>query len=221
MEGELEIFCNSAPNTCIASPIFSTPTRRLIYYILWTSQSPKVHSSRLGSLLVSYILWAWKCVHLCTDKYPSLWFEFMCAKWLQSCLTVCDSTDCSPPGSSVHGILQARILEWVTMPSSRGSSWARDGNRISYVSCTDQQVLYHWVTWEALIMVQYSPKYFTPLKILCALPIHVSATSPQTPGNCWPFTISIVLSSPKYYVVGIMLYVALSDWLLWVSHIHI
>ena len=124
MEGELEIFCNSAPNTCIASPIFSTPTRRLIYYILWTSQSPKVHSSRLGSLLVSYILWAWKCVHLCTDKYPSLWFEFMCAKWLQSCLTVCDSMDCSPPGSSAHGILQARILEWVTMPSSRGSSWA-------------------------------------------------------------------------------------------------
>ena len=37
----------------------------------------------------------------------------------QSCLTLCDPMDCSPPGSSVHGILQARILEWVTMPSSR------------------------------------------------------------------------------------------------------
>ena len=41
---------------------------------------------------------------------------------LRSCPTLCDPTDCSPPGSSVPGILQARILEWVAMPSSRGSS---------------------------------------------------------------------------------------------------
>ena len=41
---------------------------------------------------------------------------------LQSRLTLCDPMDCSPPGSSVHRILQARILEWVAMPSSRGSS---------------------------------------------------------------------------------------------------
>ena len=46
----------------------------------------------------------------------------VCAKSLQSCLTLCDPLDCSPPVSSVHGILQARILEWVAMPSSRGSS---------------------------------------------------------------------------------------------------
>ena len=38
------------------------------------------------------------------------------------CTTLCDPMDCSPPGSSVHGILQARILAWVAMPSSRGSS---------------------------------------------------------------------------------------------------
>ena len=44
------------------------------------------------------------------------------AKSLQSCLTLCDPVDCSPPGSSVHGILQARRLEWVAMSSSRGSS---------------------------------------------------------------------------------------------------
>ena len=42
-------------------------------------------------------------------------------KSLQSCPTLCDPMDCSPPHSSVHGILQARILEWVAMPSSRGS----------------------------------------------------------------------------------------------------
>ena len=44
--------------------------------------------------------------------------------------------DRSPPGSSVHGVLQARILEWVAMPSSRESSQPRDRTRVSYVSCT-------------------------------------------------------------------------------------
>ena len=58
---------------------------------------------------------------------------YMCvhAKSLQSCLTLCNPMDCSLPGSSVHGILQARILEWVAMPSSRGSSWPRDWTHIS------------------------------------------------------------------------------------------
>ena len=50
----------------------------------------------------------------------------LCAKLLQSCLTLGDPMDCSLPGSSVHGILQAIILEWVAMPSSRGSSQPRD-----------------------------------------------------------------------------------------------
>ena len=49
----------------------------------------------------------------------------------------------APPGSSVHGILQARILEWVAMPSSRGSSQPRDRTSISYVSCIGRWVLYH------------------------------------------------------------------------------
>ena len=54
----------------------------------------------------------------------------------QSCLTVCNPIDCSPPGSSVHGILQARKVEWVPMPSSRGSSQPRGR---TLVSC-----LWHW-----------------------------------------------------------------------------
>ena len=57
--------------------------------------------------------------------------------------------DCSPPGSSVHGILQARILEWVAMPFSKGSSWPRDWTWISWVSCIGRQILYHCATWEA------------------------------------------------------------------------
>ena len=51
--------------------------------------------------------------------------------------------DCSLPGSSVHGILQARIVEWVAMPSSKGSSQPRDQTLVSYVSCIGRWVLYH------------------------------------------------------------------------------
>ena len=57
----------------------------------------------------------------------------VCAKLLQSCLTLCDPMDCSPPGSSVHGILQARILEWVAMLFFRGATWPRDRTHLSYV----------------------------------------------------------------------------------------
>ena len=57
----------------------------------------------------------------------------------QFCPTLCDPMDCSPPGSSVHGILQARIMEWVAMPSSRGSSQLRDQTHVFYVSCTGRQ----------------------------------------------------------------------------------
>ena len=49
--------------------------------------------------------------------------------------------DCSPTGFSAHGILQARILEWVAMPSSRGSSQLRDQTRVSYVSCIADRLL--------------------------------------------------------------------------------
>ena len=65
----------------------------------------------------------------------------MHAKSLQSCLTLCDPMDCIPPSSSVHGILQARILEWVAMLSSRGSSQPRHWNCLSYVSCIGRQIL--------------------------------------------------------------------------------
>ena len=56
----------------------------------------------------------------------------------QSCLSLCNPIDYSSPGSSVHGILQARILEWVAKPSSRGSSGPRDQ---THVSCTEADSL--------------------------------------------------------------------------------
>ena len=59
----------------------------------------------------------------------------MSAKPLQLCATLWDAMDCSSTVSSVQGILQARILEWVAMYSSRGSSQPRDQTHVSYASC--------------------------------------------------------------------------------------
>ena len=60
--------------------------------------------------------------------------------YILSHVRLCNSMDCSLPGSSVHGILQARILEWVAISFSRGSSWPRDQ---TCVSCIGRQILYH------------------------------------------------------------------------------
>ena len=77
----------------------------------------------------------------------------MCAKLLQSCPTLCNPMDYSPPGSSVHGILQARKLEWVAMPSSKGSSQPR-------VSLTAPPLAGRFfitsTTWEAPFFIHFA-----------------------------------------------------------------
>ena len=78
--------------------------------------------------------WTLMCNHL---------FElllFSCG-WL-----FCDPIDCSPPGSSTHGISLAKILEWVAISFSRVYSWPKDW---SCVFCIGRQIPYHWATWEA------------------------------------------------------------------------
>ena len=72
--------------------------------------------------------------------------ECVCALSYQPCSSLCYSMDCSPPGSSVRGILQARILEWVAIPSSRGSSWPRNG---TYLSCIGGRFFTIWDAREA------------------------------------------------------------------------
>ena len=82
-------------------------------------------------------------------------FAFICAhaKSLQSCLTLCDAMDCCPPGSSVHGILQARILEWIAclppgdLPSP-GIEPAFPAASALLLHC--RWILYHWVTGKPL-----------------------------------------------------------------------
>ena len=74
----------------------------------------------------------------------------VCAKLLQSWPTWCNPMDHSPPGCSVHGILQEKVLEWIAMPFSRGSSWPRDRTRISYIFPTQGSNLHllHLLNWQ-------------------------------------------------------------------------
>ena len=62
----------------------------------------------------------------CVTALSLFLYDVLCCAVAQSCLTLCDPMDRSLPGSSIHGILQARILEWVAIFSSRGSSQPRD-----------------------------------------------------------------------------------------------
>ena len=95
---------------------------------------------------------------VCINYRNSLKSSSYCYKWLdfilffksesevtQSCPTLCDPMDCSLQGSSVHRILQAGILEWVALPSSRGSSWPKDQTGVSH---TAGRLFIIWTTRE-------------------------------------------------------------------------
>ena len=71
----------------------------------------------------------------------------------KSCPTLCNSKDGSPPGSSVCGISQARIQEWVAISSSRRSSRPRNW---TCISCIGRRIFYHWATWEAQRLNRYT-----------------------------------------------------------------
>ena len=93
----------------------------------------------------------------------------------QSCPTLCNPMDHSPPGSSVHGILKVRILEWVAIPFSRGSSWPRDQ---AWVSCLAGRFFTLWATREALTALvaldhiidcsKYSYNRYSPISVWLA-----------------------------------------------------
>ena len=76
---------------------------------------------------------SYQAVSLRIPSVPCTLLYHYDAKLFQLCPTVCDPMDCSPPGSSVHGISQASILEWVAISFSRGSSQPRDQTQVSYI----------------------------------------------------------------------------------------
>ena len=79
----------------------------------------------------------------------------------QLCLTLCNPMDCCPPGSSIHGLFQLRILEWVAISSSKGSSWPSNQNHVFCVSCIGSRILYHRATWEAQNSVESRLAWFS------------------------------------------------------------
>ena len=76
-----------------------------------------------------------------TEQNRPAYVEERACSALQPCLTLCNAVDCSPPGSSVHGILQARTRGRAAVPASRGSSRPRDRTCVSDVSCFGRWVL--------------------------------------------------------------------------------
>ena len=129
---------------------------------------------------------------------------------LQSCLKFCDPVDCSPPDSSVHGILQARVLEWVAMPSSRGSSWPRN---LSLLCLQHWQVgslplVPHWkpcisfcvtklpkVKWVSRIY-----EYWNSHKVISFLPFSFSLS---------PFLLPLPFSSARFFLPLALFWVSL------------
>ena len=95
----------------------------------------------------------------------------------QSCPILCDFMDCITPGSSVHGIFQARILEWVAISSSRGSSQPRDRTQVSCVSCIAGKFVTYCVIGEApsmlFVLLQKEASSYT-----------VHSFSPWSPSLC-------------------------------------
>ena len=135
----------------------------------------------------------WDFPPILRDPHNSLWDvhaypvsqgEVCVCSLTQLCLTLCDPMDCSPPASSVHGILQARILEWVAMPSSRGSSLPKDQ---THISCIGRLTLYHWATREALEDEEKGSKRLIDFSKVTQL--ETSRTRPVPP-LCHPQTLS-------------------------------
>ena len=92
--------------------------------------------------------WLRKLILFALLWLSSTGFCFPCCLVTKLCPTLCHPMDSSLPGSSVHGISKDRILEWVAISLSRGSSRPRDW---TLVSCIGRQILYHWATREALL----------------------------------------------------------------------
>ena len=143
----------------------------------------------------------------------------------QSCLTLCDPMNCSPPGSSICGILQAGILEWVAIPFSRGSSWPRDQ---TLVSCIRGRFFTIWATWgpytqccELCLVAQSYPTLCDPMDCspqgssICGIlqaRILEWVSTPSSRGSSQPrdrtqvsriagrfFTVWATRGSPKYH----------------------
>ena len=124
----------------------------LLSPVCWINTRMQTHQayviSRVRLFVTKTAVRNGSCYDLLESILQGLHWGHFCCLVTQSCLTVCNPMDYSPSGSSVHGILQARIVKWVAISSSRRSSWPRDQ---TWVSCIGRWILYHWATREAPI----------------------------------------------------------------------
>ena len=137
--------------------LFKTPS--LMWFGFNCSSTEHLSSSLIGlpSSSLQVLVTPFLCVCACARSV------------VQSCPTLCNPMDYSLLGSSVHGILQAKILEWVGIPFSRGSSQSRDW---TWVTCIVRQILYHCPTWEASLLPRLPSliKMMVKAPCLCCYP---------------------------------------------------
>ena len=124
---------------------------------LWTLRADKGFKDS-GSSEVDHGWGKWRHLYRWLCYSDLMWslgqfiliFPIVCVlSMAQSCLTLWDLMDCSLPGSSVYGIFEGRVLEWVAISSFRGASQPKDQTHFSCVSCIGRWIIYHWTTWEA------------------------------------------------------------------------
>ena len=135
--------------------------------------------------------------HTHTHTYMYV-YVCMCAKSFQSCTTIWNPMHCSPPDSSVHRILQARILEWIAMPSSRESSQPRDGTWIFKSPALAGGFFTASATWEAYI---YLYIYNIYLYIYIYILLYITYTHLYTTSS---LSIYLLIDTSCFHVLAIV-----------------
>ena len=120
----------------------------------------------------------------------------------QSCLTLCDLLDCSPPGSSIHGISQVKILGQLAISFSRGSSWPRDQICVSFTTCIGRQVFPPSTTWEKWPSCSSFSFYII---VIIIIPFIENLLCARYFGWLKFFILYLILSSPQVNEVGTIL----------------
>ena len=137
----------------------------------------------------------------------------VCVQWLIWVLLFADSMDYSPPGSSVHGVLQARILEWIAISFSRES--ARPINQ-TCVYCIGTWILYHWTLRGAQKYIRWQKtnnqtnNWGTQLLKINSFRIYVVVLVPQLCPTLWPHGITPASSAHGIFLARVLEWVAIS-----------